>query len=163
MLRFRREASIHGDLFNSPEKYRVVTVNCVGAMGKGIALSCRNLHTSLYEDYRKRCRNNEIVIGKTYLYEAEQIILLPTKTHFKLPSQVEYIINGLYHLVENCQGLEGGIALPPLGMANGWLRKSDRNRVFTALNDILSPMPERYAIYLPEDLYEDAKALLQQK
>ena len=77
------EAVISHDLFNAPERFKVVTVNCVGAMGRGIALACRERFPSLYNDYRQKCRKEQIVIGEVYCYPEEGVILLPTKTHFR--------------------------------------------------------------------------------
>ena len=70
------EAVISHDLFNAPERFKVVTVNCVGAMGRGIALACRERFPSLYNDYRQKCRKEQIVIGEVYCYPEEGVITM---------------------------------------------------------------------------------------
>jgi len=165
MLTLHDELTIGSNLFNAPERYKVVTVNCVGAMGKGIALECRNRYTQLYNGYRAACRQDLVRIGQVDVYLDECVILLPTKTHFKYPSDVSYVTSGLESLAYEVDAheLEGGIALPPLGMANGWLGWHDRNEIYHALYQILNGVKEHYAIYLPTRLLREAEKALRLK
>ncbi|QXO09648.1 hypothetical protein pEaSNUABM11_00224 [Erwinia phage pEa_SNUABM_11] len=163
MLTLHDELTIRQNLFNAPERYKVVTVNCVGAMGKGIALECRERHTQLYNDYRELCKAGDISIGTLTTYRDEEVILFPTKVHFKDPTQVSYVIAGLYPLVELAETLEGGIALPPLGMANGWLKKWQRVEVWQALKEIIHPLQAEVVMYLPTALLTEAQQVFNQK
>lgn len=151
------EAIIHGDLFNAPEAYKVVTVNCVGAMGAGIALACKERFPDLYKHYRKRCFAGEIVVGKVYVYSEEGVILLPTKTHFKYKSQVSYVVTGITALANAGEDLDGGVAIPPLGMAHGWLTFNERWGIFQHLHKRLNPTEKVYRLYLPTRLLEEAR------
>lgn len=161
MLIFRDERHVQGDIFNASEAYKVVTINCVGAMGKGIALACKERFPRIYEDYRKRCRQNEILVGNVYLYEDEKIILLPTKVHFKDRSEIVYVTKGIDALARLGNDLNEDIALPPLGMANGWLRAYERAQIYHHLYQRLNPGERNYRVYLPELLMKEAiRALL---
>nr|DAL75930.1 MAG TPA: hypothetical protein [Bacteriophage sp.] len=160
MLTIRKESEIGGDLFNAPEAYKVVTINCVGAMGRGIALACRERYPTLYQDYRKRCRENEIRIGNVYVYPDEKCILLPTKTHWRLKSQVSYVTAGITALADCVENLDTSVAIPPLGMANGWLRPWERQEIFLWLYDKLETRRQHHTLYLPDALYQEARSLI---
>lgn len=160
MLTIRKESEIGNDLFNAPEAYKVVTINCVGAMGRGIALACRERYPTLYQDYRKRCRENEIRIGNVYVYPDEKCILLPTKTHWRLKSQVSYVTAGITALADCVENLDTSAAIPPLGMANGWLRPWERQEIFLWLYDKLETRRQHYTLYLPDALYQEARSLI---
>lgn len=58
-----------GNLFDSKAQTLVNTVNCVGVMGKGIALEFKNRFPGMYEDYVVRCDRNEVKLGRPYLYK----------------------------------------------------------------------------------------------
>ena len=57
---------INGNIFNSKCQTIVNTVNCVGVMGKGIALVHKLRYPNMYEEYREHCENKLI---KTCFYE----------------------------------------------------------------------------------------------
>lgn len=160
MLTVLPESVINNDLFNAPERFKVVTINCVGAMGRGIALTCKERYPELYQDYRERCFANEIRIGNVYVYPEENCILLPTKTHWKLKSQVSYVIAGITALADAAENLEGGVALPPLGMANGWLTEVERQQIFLFVEKKLAPRRQHYHFYLPDTLCQEARLLI---
>ena len=160
MLTVRKESKIGNDLFNAPEDYKVVTIYCVGAMGRGIALACRERYPNLYQDYRKRCREDEIKIGSVYVYPDEKCILLPTKTHWRLKSQVSYVTAGITALADCVEELDTSVAIPPLGMANGWLDSWERQEIFLWLYKKLEPRRQHYTLYLPDKLYREAESLI---
>jgi len=114
-----------GDILKSNAQTLINTVNCVGVMGKGIALEFKNRFPDMYEDYVQRCQRGEVKPGIPYLYKTlfpPQIINFPTKDHWKSISKVSDIERGLQHLAEHYQ--EWGItslAIPPLGCGNGQL------------------------------------------
>lgn len=160
MLSFKDDVVIGYDLFNAPEDYKVVTVNCVGAMGRGVALSCRDQYPKLYRDYQARCREKGIVTGKAYLYEKERIILLPTKTHWRLPSTVDIILDGIDGLLDLVDGMGISLAIPPLGMANGWLKPEQRRAVFLHLIRTMLYTDVNCTVYLPTSLYQESRMIL---
>ena len=75
-----------GDILKSNAQTIVNTVNCVGIMGKGIALEFKNRFPDMFKDYVKRCERNEVRLGEPYLYKTlfgPQIVNFPTKEHWK--------------------------------------------------------------------------------
>lgn len=60
---------VSGNLLDSDAQTLVNTVNCVGAMGKGIALEFKKRFPALYADYAAKCRAGQVVLGRPYLYK----------------------------------------------------------------------------------------------
>jgi len=114
-----------GDILKSKAQTLVNTVNCVGIMGKGIALEFKNRFPEMFRDYIQRCERNEVNVGVPYLYKSlfgPQIVNFPTKEHWKSVSKIGDIEKGLDYLVSHYK--EWGItslAIPPLGCGNGQL------------------------------------------
>jgi len=114
-----------GDIFKSKAQTLINTVNCVGVMGKGIALEFKNRFPGMYDDYVQRCHRGEVRSGVPYLHKTlfpPQIINFPTKGHWKSISRLSDIERGLQHLVEHYR--EWGVtslAIPALGCGNGQL------------------------------------------
>jgi O-acetyl-ADP-ribose deacetylase (regulator of RNase III) len=114
------------NIFNSRTKTLVNTVNCVGIMGKGIALEFKKHFPVMYDDYRVRCNNKEIEPGHPYLWKnnagGKSVLNFPTKLHWRGNSRIEWIESGLKIFCENYKnwGVES-IAFPALGCSNGGL------------------------------------------
>lgn len=114
-----------GDLFSSKAQTLVNTVNCVGVMGKGIALEFKNRFPDMYKDYLERCKKKEIQLGRPYLYKTlltPWVLNFPTKDHWRSVSRLEDIVRGLEYLIQHYKewGLES-LAVPPLGCGHGQL------------------------------------------
>jgi len=128
-------------VFNTTAQTLVNTVNCVGVMGAGIALDFRLRYPSMYQDYLKKCDQKDVKIGKPYLYtELESISILnfPTKYHWKYPSKIEWIEQGLALFVSNYHSWNiGSIAFPQLGCGKGNL---DWNDVQLVMEKYLDPL-----------------------
>jgi len=112
-----------GNVLDSNKKTLVNTVNCVGVMGKGIALLYKERYPEMFKDYLKKCRNKSVSPGVPYLYtdlKGTSILNFPTKDHWRSPSHIEDIVRGLDIIVENYKrwGITS-IAFPPLGCGNG--------------------------------------------
>lgn len=111
-------------VFNTNAECIVNTINCVGFMGKGIALEFALRYPKLEERYVEECHKKLIHTGRVYFYniDGQKIINFPTKFHFKYPSQMEWIEQGLQFFVDNYRrwGIKS-IAFPILGAANGGL------------------------------------------
>jgi Macro domain len=78
-----------GDLFESQAQVLVNAVNCVGVMGKGIAVQFKKRFPAMFEDYARRCDQKQVRIGEPYLYRdrsGAQIVNFPTKDHWRSPS-----------------------------------------------------------------------------
>jgi O-acetyl-ADP-ribose deacetylase (regulator of RNase III)/uncharacterized protein YwgA len=114
-----------GDILKSKAQTLVNTVNCVGIMGKGIALEFKEQFPDMFDDYVARCNRNEVRLGKPYLYKRltpPWILNFPTKGHWRSVSRIEDIVKGLKYLLQHYK--EWGItslAVPPLGCGQGQL------------------------------------------
>ncbi len=114
-----------GNIFDSKAQTIVNTVNCVGVMGKGIALEFKQRFPDMYKDYVQACNRNEIKLGKPVLYKRTVepwILNFPTKDHWRSVARLEDIKNGLEYLLSHYKewGIES-IAAPPLGCGLGQL------------------------------------------
>lgn len=121
----------HGDLLNDSAEALVNTVNCVGVMGKGIALEFKNRWPENYKYYKESCLKKELHPGHMLVWENNSlisegeprlIINFPTKKHWRNDSKIEYIQDGLDDLKKIIINLNiRSIAIPPLGCGNGGL------------------------------------------
>ncbi|MBQ9638434.1 MAG: macro domain-containing protein [Bacteroidales bacterium] len=115
---------ITGNIFTSKCQTIVNTINCVGAMGKGVAFEYKLRYPEMCEKYVELCKEHLITIGKLWLYKAQDrwILNFPTKFHWKYPSKEEYLLKGLRKFVETYQEKQiTSIAFPLLGASNGGL------------------------------------------
>jgi len=114
-----------GDLFHSESQTFVNAVNCVGVMGKGIALEFKKRFPDMYRDYAERCKKGKVSLGHPYLFReivGKWILNFPTKGHWRSVTKLQDIINGLEYLRAHYR--EWGIrsvSLPPLGCGHGRL------------------------------------------
>lgn len=137
-----------GDIILSEAEVIVNPVNCVGVAGAGLALHFKNKFPDNYEFYRAACASRNMNIGKVlfYKYGKKKIINFPTKTHWKLPSKLEYIQTGLHNLREVIQEEKiKSIAVPALGCGLGGL---NWDVVKHMIDHTLSPIVELY-LYEP--------------
>lgn len=117
----------NGDIFKANTEAIVNTVNCVGVMGKGIALQFREKYPENYKSYKHACDAGNVVIGKMFvtkngLLKPNFIINFPTKEHWRGKSRIEYIETGLDDLKLVLQKYNiKSVAIPPLGAGNGGL------------------------------------------
>jgi O-acetyl-ADP-ribose deacetylase (regulator of RNase III) len=133
-----------GNLLEAPAEALVNTVNSVGVMGKGIALMFKEAFPANFRAYEDACKQKEVTVGKMFVTENHAlsgprwIINFPTKKHWRNPSKLEWIIEGLGDLrriVEKHQ--IRSIAVPPLGAGNGGLDWSEvRLEVERILGDL---------------------------
>lgn len=143
-----------GDILADQSEALVNTVNCVGVMGRGIALQFKNAFPANFKAYAVACKQGEVQPGRLFIYETGQltppryIVNFPTKRHWRGKSRMADIEAGLVTLVEwiRERGI-GSIAIPPLGSGLGGLDWADvRPRIEAAL----APFAEvRVSIYEP--------------
>lgn len=141
-----------GNLLEDEAEVLVNTVNTVGVMGKGIALAFKNAFPLNYAVYRQKCLAGELVVGvvlavtdSNLLYGTKIILNFPTKKHWKMPSQYDYIYTGLQALREwLIQTKVKSIAIPPLGCGNGGL---DWSKVRPMIIGALDGLDCRIIIY----------------
>lgn len=144
---------VEGDLLASGADALVNTVNCVGVMGKGVALQFKRQHPEMFVSYKRACDRGEVRIGRMFVWETgllngpRYIINFPTKTHWKGRSRLEWVREGLVDLrrVIGDLGL-GSVALPPLGAGNGGLDWTD---VEPLIRDTLGDLPIEVIVYPP--------------
>lgn len=114
-----------GNIFESTAQTLVNTVNCVGVMGKGIALEFKKRFPDMYTDYVERCEHHQVKLGRPYLYKSlvhQWILNFPTKDHWRMATNLEDIVRGLEHLLAHYEKWEiSSMAVPPLGCGNGEL------------------------------------------
>lgn len=136
--------STQGDILRDESEAIVNTVNCVGVMGRGIALQFRNAYPENYKAYEKACQRGEVQPGRMFVSETGElagpryIINFPTKRHWRGKSRMEDIDSGLGALVEVLREKKiRSIALPPLGSGLGGLDWSQvRPRIVAALEKL---------------------------
>lgn len=145
---------ITGNLLESKAEALVNTVNTVGVMGKGIALQFKNMFPNNFKLYAKACASRDLTVGTLLVTEEETlltgkkiIVNFPTKTNWRLPSEYQYIEDGLQELVNVIQEKNiTSIAIPPLGAGNGGL---DWNKVKVLIENRLRNVNCEIYIYEP--------------
>ena len=135
-----------GDLFTSPAKVLVNTVNTVGVMGKGIAYDFKRIYPEMFEEYQKLCKQKKFNVGQLWLYKTPHkwILNFPTKKHWRGKSKMEYIEAGLRKFADtyDSKGMLS-VSFPMLGCGNGGL--DWKNQV--------QPLMEKYLADLPIDIF----------
>ena len=132
-----------GDIFAFAEDADALvnTVNCVGVMGRGVALQFKRAFPANFKAYAAACRKKEVRPGRMFLFETRQltnpryIINFPTKRHWRGKSRIEDIEAGLNDLTRVIRSHDiRSVVLPPLGSGLGGLNWSEvRPRIESAL------------------------------
>ncbi len=117
MLIYRRTS-----LLESPAQTLLNTVNCVGVMGKGLAHAFKEREPKMFQAYKRICDQKALEPGKLWLWRGNNgwVLNFPTKIHWRNPSKLEWIEQGLEKFVEAyaAQGISE-ISFPRLGCGNG--------------------------------------------
>ena len=133
-----------GDILSEEAEALVNTVNCVGVMGRGIALQFKRAFPENFKAYEALCKRNEIQPGCVFVFETGKmfppryIINFPTKRHWRGKSRIEDIDSGLVSLKKEIQsrGIRS-IAIPPLGSGLGGLNWAEvRTRMQAVLEEL---------------------------
>jgi len=139
-----------GDILSEDAEALINTVNCVGIMGRGIALQFKNAFPENFKAYAAACKNEEVQPGRMFVFETGQltnpryIINFPTKRHWRGKSRIEDIEVGLEALVDTVRRYNiRSIAIPPLGSGLGGL---DWSEVKPRIEAALQPLNSVYAI-----------------
>ena len=112
-------------VFDSPAQTIVNPVNCVGVMGKGLALAVENRYPEVFDKYVIACESGKMGIGKLQLVKAKDrwILNFPTKKHWRGASKLEFIEAGLKKFVKTYRRRHiASVAFPPLGCGHGGLK-----------------------------------------
>jgi O-acetyl-ADP-ribose deacetylase (regulator of RNase III) len=121
-----------GNLFDADVEAIANAVNCVGVMGKGIALEFKKRFPSNFIAYKATCDAGELQLGRVFIHDEgssakpRYIVNFPTKDHWRNPSRLEDIRSGLDSLSAEIDGLKiHSIAIPALGCGLGGLDWQD--------------------------------------
>ncbi|BAM04952.1 type II toxin-antitoxin system antitoxin DNA ADP-ribosyl glycohydrolase DarG [Phycisphaera mikurensis] len=146
-----------GNLLEADAEALVNTVNTVGVMGKGIALMFKERFPENFRRYAAACKREEVQTGRVFAVANEElagphwIYNFPTKRHWRSPSRLEWIDEGLADLAWLLREHRvASVAVPPLGAGNGGLKWAD-----------VRPLVERHLGSLPGVdvlLYEPTQA-----
>jgi O-acetyl-ADP-ribose deacetylase (regulator of RNase III) len=135
-----------GNLLTADVEALVNTVNCVGAMGKGIALQFKQAFPDNFKAYEKACRADEVKPGRMFVYATgstvnpRYIVNFPTKRHWRGNSRIEDIESGLKALIDTVRRLGiRSIAVPPLGSGLGGL---DWSQVRPKIEHAFAELPQ---------------------
>ncbi|OAT46589.1 ADP-ribose 1-phosphate phophatase family protein [Proteus hauseri ATCC 700826] len=148
-----------GDLLKANTEAIVNAVNCVGVMGRGIALQFKKKWPDNFKAYALACKNKELQPGNMFIYEIGQathprfIVNFPTKRHWREASRIEDIETGLIALVDEIkQHNIKSIAIPPLGAGLGGLAWPV---VYEKIKSTMEPLIDVHIlIYAPIDELE---------
>jgi len=149
---------VQGNIFQCPAQVFVNTVNTVGVMGKGVALEFKKLYPDMFEIYQSLCESGELKIGSLFLFKSPNkwILNFPTKKHWRQPSKIDYIKQGLETFVRSYTKFNiHSIAFPALGCGNGELNfeKQVQPLMEEHLKNLLIDIfiyPDKHKITLPE-------------
>ena len=133
-----------GNLLEARAEALVNTVNTVGVMGKGIALMFKDRFAENFRLYAAACKAKQVQTGKMFVTEAHEldgprwIVNFPTKQHWRAPSQMAWVADGLQDLRRFLiEHKVKSIAIPPLGAGNGGLEWSEvREQIEASLGDL---------------------------
>lgn len=111
-------------IFSTNTEALVNPVNCVGTMGKGLALAFSRRYPKMIDGYREACKSGDLQVGKCWTWHGPRtIVCLPTKRHWMEQSTMDYVQRGLVSLVAVIIGREiQSVAVPMLGCGLGGLR-----------------------------------------
>lgn len=159
---------VKGDILKADTEALVNTVNCVGVMGRGIALQFRKAFPENFKAYQSVCNKKQLRPGVMYVYDLNRfqnpryIINFPTKRHWKGKSKIEDIESGLVALVEEIRRRQiRSIAIPPLGCGLGGLDWTNVRRIiekgFRSLPDVRVLLYEPVGAPVAEVMVKDKK------
>lgn len=159
---------IKGNIFDSQMQTIVNTVNCVGFMGAGLALEFSRRFPDLNEEYKQMCLNNKVKIGELFIYKKSipWIINFPTKIHYRDPSMMSYIEQGLdkFSKIYKYERITS-VAFPQLGSSLGGLNWDDvLNLMFTYLEKLKDIEIEIYEFdpSAPDKLFDDLYEIIKE-
>jgi len=113
---------ITGNLFASKAQALVNTVNCVGPMGKGIALEFRRRFPEMFEVYKTVCERRQLHPGQILPYRKTKpwVLNFAVKNDWKHPSKIQWVDECLRKFIEwyPTVGLRS-VAFPWMGAMNG--------------------------------------------
>jgi len=158
-----------GDILKADAEALVNTVNCVGVMGRGIALQFRKAFPENFKAYKSACDKKKLHSGMMLVCDLNRfqnpryVVNFPTKRHWKGKSKIEDIESGLEALVKEVNRRKiRSIAIPPLGCGLGGLSwnqvKPIIQKAFDALPDVQVLLYEPIGAPLAEEMVKVKKS-----
>ncbi len=147
-----------GDLFSADAEALVNTVNCVGVMGKGIALQFKKRFPDNFKDYSEACKRKEVQPGHMFVFETRRpdgnpkyIINFPTKRHWRARSRLDDVKAGLADLADQIRRWKiRSIAMPALGCGHGGLEWEEvRSQIEKEFGDLSADV--QISVFTPEE------------
>jgi O-acetyl-ADP-ribose deacetylase (regulator of RNase III) len=142
-----------GNLLKTDAEALVNTVNCMGHMGKGIALQFKQAFPENLKAYEKVCQDHQLHPGRMLVFKTgmlqnpKYIINFPTKRHWKGKARIEDIHAGLSALAEEVRQLGiHSVAVPPLGCGLGGL---DWSEVRPMIEEAFQALPDVHVLLFP--------------
>jgi len=138
-----------GDIFRSPAKVLVNTVNTKGVMGKGLAKDFKAIYPEMFRMYQDLCDKKRFNVGQLHLFRTTNkwVLNFPTKQDWKRPSKPEYIEAGLKTFVNGyARNNITSVAFPQLGCGHGELDWG--KQVQPLMENYLSKIPISVFIHL---------------
>ena len=135
-----------GNILEADAEALVNTVNCVGFMGKGIALQFKQAFPANFKAYETACHEGQVLPGRMFIFDngrllnPRYVINFPTKRHWRGKSRIVDIRSGLKALIDDVRRLGvRSIAVPPLGCGLGGL---DWREVRPIIENAFSELPD---------------------
>lgn len=148
-----------GNLLESRAEALVNTVNTVGVMGKGIALMFKERFARNFRLYAAACKAGQVQTGRIFVTSVDEldgprwIVNFPTKQHWRSPSRMEWIVEGLQDLRRFLiEQKIRSIAIPPLGAGNGGL---DWAEVRPQIERVLADLDVDIQVFEPASQYQN--------
>jgi len=115
-----------GDIFDNVEADTLVNpVNCVGVMGKGLALLFKQRFPAMFADYTVRCSQRQVQLGQPYVWRGDlgpAVLNFPTKHHWRDKTPRWAIEHGLQWLADHYVKEDiRRVAMPMVGCGEGGL------------------------------------------
>ncbi len=162
MIEFKK-----GNILKDNSDAIINTVNCVGVMGKGLALQFKNNFPENFQLYKAACDKGLVKTGKMFITQipnpeplplatTKWIINFPTKNHWRNDSELEYVDQGLIDLTAQIKALGlKSIAIPPLGAGLGGLNwdivKEKIIQALSCLSDVKVSVYEPFQNTQPQE------------
>ncbi len=153
---------VSGDMFEYEAAIRVNTVNCVGIMGKGVALAFRKKQPEMFQEYVIECKEGRLQPGILHIWKDhvsnETTINFPTKRHWRNKSSYHDVELGLKTLREYLlKAPLTKVTLPALGCGHGGL---DWNLVLPMIQQYLGDLEHIILVFQPGDSRKVVKNML---
>lgn len=151
-----------GNILDARTEALVNTVNCVGIMGRGIALQFKEAFPANFKAYAAACKRGEVQPGRMFVFDTGELTLpryiinFPTKRHWRGKSRLEDIQAGLAALVQEIRALRiRSVAIPPLGSGLGGLRW---DQVFPLIQEAANSLSDvEVHVFAPHEVPQDAR------